>query len=170
MDRYLIRCLTGADLPLLRRWRQAPHVLRWWPQEGAEPPGQVDPGTVPSIVELAGRPFAYIQDYGVHDEPDHHFAYLPPGARGIDQFIGEADMLGQGHGPAFIDQHVRSLFGAGAPAVGTDPHPDNRRAIRAYEKAGFRIAGGPLDTPWGRALLMERRRDQAKCDTPRALT
>jgi hypothetical protein len=34
--------------------------------------------------------------------------------------------------------------------------PDNARAIRAYEKAGFAVTGGPLDTPWGRALLMER--------------
>ena len=47
---------------------------------------------------------------------------------------------------------------AGAAAVGTDPHPDNRRAVRAYEKAGFRVVGGPLNTLWGRALLMERHR------------
>jgi aminoglycoside 6'-N-acetyltransferase len=70
--------------------------------------------------------------------------------------IGEPDMLDQGHGSAFVRQHFDRLFAAGAPAIGTDPHPANARAIRAYEKAGFAIASGPLETPWGSALLMER--------------
>jgi RimJ/RimL family protein N-acetyltransferase len=36
-----------------------------------------------------------------------------------------------------------------------DPHPDNLRSIRAYEKAGFVIISDPLETRWGRAVLME---------------
>jgi aminoglycoside 6'-N-acetyltransferase len=36
-----------------------------------------------------------------------------------------------------------------------DPDPDNVRAIRAYEKAGF-YRNCPVDTPDGRALLMVR--------------
>jgi aminoglycoside 6'-N-acetyltransferase len=111
------------------------------------------------IVELVdaghARPFAYAQDYSPHDWPDHPFAHLPPGSRGIDQYIGEPDMLNQGHGTAFVREHTHQLFAAGAPAIGTDPHPDNARAIRAYEKAGFTIASEPMDTRWGRAVLME---------------
>ena len=34
--------------------------------------------------------------------------------------------------------------------------PDNLAAIRAFERAGFGIVGGPLDTRWGRAVLMTR--------------
>jgi aminoglycoside 6'-N-acetyltransferase len=83
---------------------------------------------------------------------------LPPGSRGIDQYIGEPDMLGLGHGSAFVRAHCERLFEAGAPAVGTDPHRDNGRAIRAYEKSGFRAVSGPVDTRWGRAILMEKRR------------
>jgi aminoglycoside 6'-N-acetyltransferase len=64
-------------------------------------------------------------------------------------------MLGRGHGSAFLRMHCERLFEAGVPAIGTDPHPDNARAIRAYQKAGFTIASGPVDTPWGRAILME---------------
>jgi aminoglycoside 6'-N-acetyltransferase len=108
------------------------------------------------IIEQQGRPFAYAQDYCPHDWADHPFAYLPGKSRGIDQFIGEPDFIGCGHGSAFVRDHCDLLFAQGIPAIGTDPHPDNRRAIRAYENAGFKIVDGPLDTRWGRALLMER--------------
>jgi aminoglycoside 6'-N-acetyltransferase len=37
----------------------------------------------------------------------------------------------------------------------TDPDPANARALRAYEKAGFR-RDREVDTPDGRALLMLR--------------
>jgi len=37
----------------------------------------------------------------------------------------------------------------------TDPDPDNPRAIRAYEKAGF-VRERLVDTPDGVALLMVR--------------
>jgi RimJ/RimL family protein N-acetyltransferase len=37
--------------------------------------------------------------------------------------------------------------------IQVDPKPDNPRAIRCYEKAGFR-AVREIDTPDGRALLM----------------
>lgn len=121
-----------------------------------------DPHTAAWIVEHHGRPFAYAQDYDVHAWPDHHFADLPPSSRGIDQSIGEPDMLDKGHGSAFVRLHVDRLFAAGAPAIGTDPHPDNARAIRAYEKAGFAVTGGPVETPWGRALLMQCRPDDGR--------
>ena len=39
-----------------------------------------------------------------------------------------------------------------------DPAPDNRRAIRCYEKAGFRRVD-LVNTPDGEALLMFRGRD-----------
>ncbi len=64
----------------------------------------------------------------------HPFSHLPPGSRGIDQYIGEPGMLDRGHGTAFIRQQCERLLAAGAPAVGTDPHPDNLRARRAYQK------------------------------------
>jgi aminoglycoside 6'-N-acetyltransferase len=48
---------------------------------------------------------------------------------------------------------VADLFGAGAPRVITDPNPRNARAVRAYEKAGFR-ALDDRRTIAGDALLM----------------
>ena len=140
-----------------------PHVTQWWGPPEAETVAEAlaDPRIAIWIIEHEGRPFAYAQDYAPHDWDDHPFAHLPAGARGIDQYIGEADMLDRGHGSAFIRAYCERLFAAGAPAIGTDPHPDNRRAIRACEKAGFRIASGPCDTRWGRAVLMEQWRQSA---------
>ena len=107
------------------------------------------------MVSLAGRPFAYMQDYTVHGWKDHPFFQLPNGSRAIDQFIGEPDMIGKGHGSAFIAERLKTLFEEGAPIVATDPHPENARAVAAYKKAGFVEFGAPLETRWGPLLPMK---------------
>ncbi len=135
-----------------------PHVMEWWGDPSVEPEDQKaeDPRIRMWIVEFSGRPFAYAQDYDVHAWPDHHFAHLPPRSRGIDQYIGEPDMLDAGHGTAFVTAHVNRLFALGTPAIGTDPHPDNLRAQAAYRKAGFEVAGPVIETQWGIALPLVR--------------
>ena len=155
---YDFRRVTAADLPLLTRWRAAPHVVRWWgpPEDEVAAETLADPRVTMWIVAHHGRPFAYAQDYSPHDWDPHQFAHLPRGSRGLDQYIGEPDMLDHGHGSAFVRAHCDRLFASGAPAIGTDPHPENARAIRAYEKAGFTVASPAMDTRWGRAILMER--------------
>jgi aminoglycoside 6'-N-acetyltransferase len=155
---YSFRPVTPADLPLLRRWRAEPHVIQWWGPPEVEPEEEklAEPRVAMWIVDFCGRPFAYAQNYSPHDWDPHPFVHLPPGSRGIDQYIGEPDMLGRGHGSAFVRLHCGRLFAAGAPAIGTDPHPENERAIRAYEKGGFAAVSGPLETRWGSAVLMER--------------
>jgi aminoglycoside 6'-N-acetyltransferase len=157
---YVFRAVTEADLPLLREWRARPHVVEWWGSPDEEPEAEklADPRIAMWIVEHDGRPFAFAQDYSPHDWDPHPFSHLPAGSRGIDHYIGEPDMLDRGHGSAFIRAHCERLFDGGAPAVGTDPHPDNKRALRACEKAGFEAVSGPVETRWGRAILMEQRR------------
>lgn len=155
---YTFRPVAAADLPLLSHWRAMPHVAEHWGPPDVEPEGEklADPRIAMWIVAHRGRPFAFAQDYSPHDWDDHPFAHLPPGARGIDQYIGEPDLVGRGHGSIFVRLHCDRLFARGAPVIGTDPHPDNARAIRAYQKAGFAIVSGAVDTRWGRAILMER--------------
>jgi aminoglycoside 6'-N-acetyltransferase len=157
---YAFRPMTAADMPMARRWLTTPEVVRWWgdPDEQAAllEEDLDDPRMVMWIVSHEGRPFAYIQDYDPRAFGLHHLGDLPPGSRGIDQFIGEPDMLGRGHGSAFVRAHVDNLFAAGAPAVGTDPDPANPRAIRAYEKAGFRALREAPDWEGVPVLLMVR--------------
>jgi aminoglycoside 6'-N-acetyltransferase len=103
---------------------------------------------------LDARDFAYLQCYNL-SAWDVGFGPQPEGARGLDQFIGEAAMLGRGHGTAFIRAFADRLLASGTPRVVIDPDPTNVRAIRAYEKAGF-CRDRLVDTPDGPALLMVR--------------
>jgi aminoglycoside 6'-N-acetyltransferase len=161
-DRYAFAPLRPDDLPLIARWLRAEHMVEWWgdPQEAlAEIEAALaDPATDPYLVSVDGRPLGYVQAYRPHDEPGHPYADQPPGTVGIDQSIGEPGDLGRGHGTAFIRRFVADRFREGWRRVVTDPDPANGRAIRAYEKAGFRRIE-ERDTPFGRVLLMA-------CDAP----
>jgi len=138
---YSFRPATAEDLPMLRRWLATPEPTRWWgdpAREAALLEGDLgEPNMVMRIVSFDGRSFAYAQDYDVGVWPQEHFGHLPAGARAIDAFIGKPDMLGCGHGSAFLRLLARRLINEGAPAVVIDPAADNLRARRAYTRAGF---------------------------------
>jgi aminoglycoside 6'-N-acetyltransferase len=163
MPAYAFRRMTESDLPLLEQWLQLPDWRLWWGEPEEELASLAadlqEPGMRLWIVEHDDTPFAFLQDYRVHAWADHPYRdLLPDGACGIDQSIGIPDMLGRGHGSAFIAQHAERLLADGEPCIVTDPHPDNVRAIRAYEKAGFtRLCELDEAGDWGPVLLMVRR-------------
>lgn len=155
--RYDFRSVEDEDLALLESWLRQPHVSEWWgdPDQGLAEIRQAmdDVGVEPLIVELDGRPVAYLQSYDPHLEDDHPYADQPFGTLGIDISIGDVELVGKGHGTAIVRQFCRQLFLEGAPRIVIDPHPDNARAIRAYEKVGFRPIG-PRESIYGPALMM----------------
>ncbi len=142
---------------MVRNWLETPHVAEWW----GDPDEQFvlvrddldHPSMQQFIVAIDDRPFAYLQCYDPTAWPDNGFGAQPKGTRGMDQFIGEPDMIARGHGSALIRNFIEGLVQSGTPRVVTDPDPDNARAVRAYEKAGFEKVC-LVDTPDGRALLM----------------
>jgi aminoglycoside 6'-N-acetyltransferase len=150
--------MSVDNLPLMARWLEQPHVSEWW----HDPPGGFQlvsgdldhPDVAQFIVCAEERPFAYLQCYRL-SAVNKGLGPQPEGTRGLDQFIGEADMLGRGHGSAFVRDFADRLLATGTPRVVLDPEPGNARAIRAYEKAGFR-RDCVIDTPEGPALLMVR--------------
>ena len=157
---YTFTPMTAGDLPLIRQWLAMPDVARWW-QDAGEQHALIsadldEPAMAQWIVAWGDRPFAYLQCYTLQEPSDSSFGPQPAGTCSIDQFIGEPDLLG--HGPAFIRAFTDRLLAGGAPRILTDPAPDNARAIRAYEKAGFR-RDRHIDTPDGPALLMVRTHD-----------
>ena len=154
---YEFRPITAADLPLVLHWLKQPHVVEWWGdthEQFALVSGDLEVEAMEQfIVALGDRPFAYIQCYDPMVWPDNGLGEHPRGTCGIDQFIGEPDMVDRGHGSAFIRAFIERTLADGAPRIITDPDPANARAIRAYQKAGFEKVD-LVDTPDGIALLM----------------
>jgi len=158
MAAYAFRSMSAADLSTIERWLGTPHVRQWWhdPSEQLElVSGDLGhPDMAQFIVAADEREFAYLQCYNL-SAWNTGFGAQPAGTRGLDQFIGEVDMLNSGHGSAFIQAFADRLLARGTPRVVIDPDPANVRAIRAYEKAGF-CRDCMVDTPDGPALLMVR--------------
>jgi len=157
-SRYRFRPVERRDLPLLRRWLEAPHAREWWGDDVAASLAEIEEAidsisTEPLIVELGGRAIAYLQSYDPHLEDDHPYGDQPFGTLGLDITIGPPELLGQGHGSAIIRQFAEELFSEGAPRLVIDPDPDNLRAIRAYAKAGFREFDRRV-TVYGPAVMM----------------
>jgi aminoglycoside 6'-N-acetyltransferase len=151
--------MSAEDLPMVRRWLETPHVAQWWHDPDTQftlVSEDLDhPAMDQFVVTADDRPFAYLQCYDPTAWSDNGLGTHPQGTRGIDQFIGEPDMIDRGHGSALIRSFVDDLLKMGTPRVVTDPDPANLRAVRAYEKAGFQKVR-LVDTPDGRALLMVR--------------
>jgi aminoglycoside 6'-N-acetyltransferase-1b len=157
--------MEEADLPLLHSWLQQPHVLEWWGNENLTILESVREKYLPRIQEpyhvrplialRGGHPIGYCQSYVVCDHGDGWWeGETDRGARGCDQFIGDASLLGQGIGTQLVQALLAYIFTDPAVTkVQTDPAPDNARAIRCYEKAGFR-SRGIVNTPDGPELLM----------------
>jgi aminoglycoside 6'-N-acetyltransferase len=143
---YEFHPMTAADLPLMRRWLESPHMREWW----GEP--ETELGYVRDMIDA--RPFIF----SVDDEPvgyiqywfvGHHqnatwiadqpwLAELPADAVGVDLSIGNPDKLAQGIGSGALRTFAEQLVRQGHRTIVIDPDPSNTRAVRAYEKAGFR--------------------------------
>ena len=142
--------VTVDDLPLLEGWMAQPHWREWW----GEPHGEIanicdmiegKDTTRPFLFHIDGKPAGYIQYWhvGHHQNPswisrNPWLADLPRDAIGVDLSIGDGDDLSKGFGTAALKAFVDILRSLGHSTIIIDPDPDNARAIRAYEKAGFR--------------------------------
>jgi aminoglycoside 6'-N-acetyltransferase len=157
--RYSFRPVTEDDLPTLAAWLAEPHVAEWWEDPEVELASireHIDSISVePLMVELNGHPIAYLQSYDPHLEDGHPYRDQPFGTLGIDVSIGKPELVGMGHGSAIVRQFTDQLFDEGARRVIIDPDPTNGRAVRAYEKAGFKPIG-ERTSEYGHVVLMAR--------------
>lgn len=164
--RFEFRPLEASDLPMLFGWLHRPHLLRWWGpaptrdevREKYLPRIAGEEAAHPFVASLDGVPAGYVQWYAAGADPGWWPDEPGAGVVGIDQFLADGDRLDRGLGTAMVARFVALLFeDPGVTEVRLDPHPDNRRAIRCYEKVGFRRAG-EITTPDGPALMMCLRR------------
>lgn len=146
-----IRTLRDNDFPILYKWLTDERVLEFY--EGRDKKYTLETirehftepwedEVIRVIIEYQGIPIGYGQVYKMYDElyEDYHYPKSEEIVYGMDQFIGETDYWSKGIGTRYIKLIFEFLKrNRKADAVILDPHKNNPRAIRSYQKAGFRI-------------------------------
>jgi RimJ/RimL family protein N-acetyltransferase len=153
-SRLVLRPLAEGDEAELLRIHSTPEVALWWgmPEDGF--PWSDEPESTRFTIELDGKIAGMIQ-FG--EEPTAKYRHAT-----IDLFLDPA-LHGQGIGTEAVKRLVRHLVDErGHHRVTIDPGLQNKAAIRAYEKAGFKPVGvmrqyeRPIGSDkWRDGLLME---------------
>jgi aminoglycoside 6'-N-acetyltransferase len=141
---------TPDDYALIARWLSDARVLAFYEgrdhpftlemvSEDISPKVMGEEGVVPCILEYEQKPVGYLQFYPVEEEGRQEYQWNEGGnPYALDLFIGEPEYWNRGIGTRFIRLLLRYLFdNRAADWVILDPHVDNARAIRTYEKCGF---------------------------------
>jgi len=162
------RPMQASDLPLMNEWLHRPHVRRWWGSDG-ETYEQVLEHYLPAIegskatelyvVLLDEQAIGFIQTYLLSDYPeDAAVVGAEEDAAGIDLFIADLDLTGQGIGSEMLRRFVSEIVFA-EPTTRSciaDPEIVNLASVRAFEKAGFRVVKEFLDPRDGKTHALVR--------------
>ncbi|MBX7143855.1 MAG: GNAT family N-acetyltransferase [Oligoflexia bacterium] len=162
--------LREVDFALLHKWLNTSHVMTHW---GG--PISLEDVTLKYrqkinsywqsayTVSRSGQKFGYVQSYCAVKVGNGWWVGEPETTFGVDQFIGDVDLLGQGLGVEMVRCFSDWLLTrAEIGKLIADPAPDNYRAIRCYESAGFKQVK-LVATPKGQAVLMEKRLEMGSC-------
>lgn len=136
-DRVVLRPLAEADVAKIVALGADPEVARWWRGLTREHVLQKargeDEGVAVFAILVDGEVAGMIQ---YHEETDEEYRHA-----GIDIFLG-TPFHGRGLGTDAVRTMARHLVGdLGHHRLVIDPAAHNERAIRCYEKAGFRRVG-----------------------------
>ena len=153
--------LTVDDLDLLLQWFNQPHVKQWWYLSEKEIDKEYRLNRLEKqdvfgfIVYFRDKPIAFTQYYYANSADEGWWEKeTDPGTVGIDQFIADENYLGRGLGTAILKQLIYIIFANPVhKKIILDVHADNHRAIRCYEKVGFRFVETTM-TPDGLANMM----------------
>jgi aminoglycoside 6'-N-acetyltransferase len=154
-DEITIRLMQDEiyDYELIAKWLTDVQVLEFY--EGRDNPFPLeriietykpmiegnDP-VVPCVFYYRNIPIGYLQYCALNDlsQTDRQLYHLEQTdyVYGIDLFIGETDYWNKGIGTKILSAIITYLFEhLKAHKIVIDPHVDNPRAIRCYEKCGF---------------------------------
>jgi len=161
LNQFTFKPLQETDLNLLCKWLNEPHVKEWWDDKLTNDEIKSkyrkrigDSVVVPFIAYLNDQPIGFIQYYDANKVGDGWWPNEVEGTIGIDQFIGYKDLINCGIGTKMISEFIVYIFhNANVTKIITDVDPNNFRAIRCYEKVGFKLVG-EITTPDGLANLM----------------
>ena len=145
-----LRLLEIKDKQLLLKWLTDKRVLNFWEGENAvfdieriteDFYSNEDVEAIRAIIEYKQKPIGYIHMYELNENlmKEYEYPITKKVVFGVDQFIGEPEFWGRGIGTKFMKLVLEYLVDKKfAEAVILDPHADNQRAIRCYEKVGFK--------------------------------
>ena len=136
-DRVVLRPLAEADVSRIVELGADPEVARWWRglthEHVLDKARGEDDDTVVFAIVADGEVAGMIQHCEETDEEYRH--------AGIDLFLG-APYQDRGLGTDAVRTMVRHLIDdRGHHRLTIDPAAHNERAIRCYEKAGFKRVG-----------------------------
>jgi aminoglycoside 6'-N-acetyltransferase len=155
-DRVTMRPIEEGDVDRLTEILGEPDVEQWWGRWDADRVRKemiAEPEAVIFMIEANGEPIGLIQYY---EEDDPYFRHA-----GVDLAVASA-WQNQGYGTEALRVVARYLLEErGHHRLVIDPAVENERAVRAYERVGFRPVGvmrqyslGP-DGVWHDGLLMD---------------
>ena len=156
-ERVSLRSLERADAPILVRIAAEPEIAQWWlgltEQDILEKADSKAEDALVFAVELDGEVIGLAQAAEDADPEYRHSS--------IDIFLGTA-WHGRGLGGDTIRTLARWLFDErGHHRITIDPAVANTRAIRSYERVGFKRVGvmrryeRGLDGEWHDGLLLD---------------
>jgi len=160
--------MEPGDLRLVHEWLQRPHVKKWWSdretyEEVAEHYLPAIEGKEPTdlyIALLEEQPVGFVQTYLVSDYPDYAaLVGVGEGVVGVDLFVGDAALTGQGIGSAILRRFVDEVVFAASETTAciADPDARNVASVRAFENAGFRVVREFVDPEDGQTHALVRR-------------
>ena len=162
---FQFRLLRKNDLPLLFEWLALPHVAEWWRESrnykifSDKYISWINSDQVGAyLIVHDAKPIGYVQWANIASDPLRTEGY-PKNTFGIDLFLADVKYLGKGYGAGVIRQFIDKIIMPMNPTkLIIDPEITNTRAIRVYEKVGFKktkIAQTTDGTKMVTAQLME---------------
>jgi aminoglycoside 6'-N-acetyltransferase len=138
-----LRPAARADWDMIRSWLERPDIEAWWgPVSATEAEVNIALGSghaMCRIIEAAGEPVGYAHAVDATIWGDELPEDLEPGTWDLDLFIASEGHRGIGVGQAALGLLKDEVFATTlAVAVCIFPSVRDERAVRAYEKAGFR--------------------------------
>jgi aminoglycoside 6'-N-acetyltransferase len=138
-----LRPATPDDLALLEYWDTKPHVIAsdpngdWnWSHELQRSPAWREQ----LIACLDDRPIGFVQIIDPALEETRFWGDIGQGLRAIDIWIGEEGDLSKGYGTRIMQLVIARCFSdPEVSGILLDPMESNTRAIRFYERMGFRF-------------------------------
>ena len=151
-EKVTLRPIEPRDREPLKAIRDEPEVIRFWGEQTAEWPGD-DDSVEEWVIERDGALVGFVQ---FSEEPDEDYRHAD-----VDILLATR-VHGQGLGTDAMRAICRHLIeDRGHHRITLTTWPHNARAIRVYEKVGFRQVGITRksergdDGTWHDELLME---------------